>query len=492
MADKRKPEMKKLNATLISQKKSGGHFVKNMVSKQKRRFREDGFDLDLTYITSSIIAMGFPSSAVEAMYRNNIDDVVNFLKSRHKGKYMVYNLCSEKSYDHAKFNNQVVRFPFDDHNCPKFDDLEPFCEALDEWLASDSENISAIHCKAGKGRTGVVICVYLLHTGMWDTAQEALRYYGVARTQNQKGVTIPSQRRWVYYYQKLMEMRKAGVAKQKSKWYRINKIFVSKQAPRFIQCTIFNNEYKYVCTIKNGQISNVKAKQKNGNHYTEIIPINAAVRKDIKIQFDSGGLRKTRVFSTWLNTDWIHIDNINFDRTIHQDKNLKQIELEQLMYNQKIVTIVLEKDEIDKVNKDKKCKNFELKIEFEVIESKDDDDDDQKLNGNGQQISIKVNQMSSEQIVVTALRLQDNLFIRNRGWKGVIYENCFTGSDVCKWLKKEGGFATNEEAVEFGNVLLKEKVMYAVKREGEPLLKELKNGPFFYRFNTNPNSVKMN
>jgi len=30
--------------------------------------------------------------------------------------------------------------------------------------------------------------------------------------------------------------------------------------------------------------------------------------------------------------------------------------------------------------------------------------------------------------------------------------------------------------------LLKEKVMYAVKREGQPLLKELKNGPFFYRY----------
>ena len=27
----------------------------------------------------------------------------------------------------------------DDHNCPKFDDLEPFCEALDEWLCADPE-----------------------------------------------------------------------------------------------------------------------------------------------------------------------------------------------------------------------------------------------------------------------------------------------------------------------------------------------------------------
>lgn len=42
--------------------------VRSIVSKKKKRFisADEGFDLDLSYITPRIIAMGFPSSGVEA------------------------------------------------------------------------------------------------------------------------------------------------------------------------------------------------------------------------------------------------------------------------------------------------------------------------------------------------------------------------------------------------------------------------------------------
>ena len=85
--------------------------------------------------------MGFPESGKSAILHNNIKDVAKFLNTKHNNnKYMVYNLVSERyGYDHDKFNNCVVRFPFDSLQPPKFNDLEPLCKAIDEWLSADNQ-----------------------------------------------------------------------------------------------------------------------------------------------------------------------------------------------------------------------------------------------------------------------------------------------------------------------------------------------------------------
>lgn len=46
-----------------------------------------------------------------------------------------------------------------------------FCENVQEWMDRDKRNVIAIHCKGGKGRTGTMICTWLVHCGVFDEAQ---------------------------------------------------------------------------------------------------------------------------------------------------------------------------------------------------------------------------------------------------------------------------------------------------------------------------------
>jgi phosphatidylinositol-3,4,5-trisphosphate 3-phosphatase/dual-specificity protein phosphatase PTEN len=177
--------------------------VRSLVSKKKNRFvdKENGFNLDLSYITENIIAMGFPSEGSESLYRNPMSEVQRFFDVRHKDHFKIYNLCSERSYDLTQFFPRCERFGFDDHNPCPLALIKPYCESMDEWLTADPKNVASVHCKAGKGRTGTMICAYLVHSRKCATADEALFHFGVVRTKNAKGVTIPSQMRYVHYYE---------------------------------------------------------------------------------------------------------------------------------------------------------------------------------------------------------------------------------------------------------------------------------------------------
>lgn len=186
--------------------------ARHVVSQNKRRYQEGGFDLDMTYITENIIAMGFPAGDmssgffgyVEGFYRNHMEEVIKFFETHHKDKYKVYNLCSERLYDASLFEGKVASFPFDDHNCPPIQLIISFCKSAYSWLKEDIENVVVVHCKAGMARTGLMISSLLLYLKFFPTAEESIDYYNQKRCFDSKGLVLPSQIRYVKYFERIL------------------------------------------------------------------------------------------------------------------------------------------------------------------------------------------------------------------------------------------------------------------------------------------------
>jgi len=60
------------------------------------------------------------------------------------------------------------------------------CVDIILFLINNPDSSVAIHCKAGKGRTGVMICCYLIFSGLCKSAEDAMDHYSVRRTYNKK------------------------------------------------------------------------------------------------------------------------------------------------------------------------------------------------------------------------------------------------------------------------------------------------------------------
>ena len=290
-------------------------YIKSLVSKAKSRFVYDGFDLDLTYITPRIIAMGFPSTAIEGLYRNNMDDVKRFFNTRHKNHYKVYNLCGERTYPKDTFYKQSY-YPFPDHEAPPLNLLLPFCQDAKAFLEENQDNIVAVHCKAGKGRTGTFICCLMIYLNIFKTADEALAYYGIMRVGDGRGVTIPSQIRYVNYFEKILD-KKIDINVNPKKII-IRKIKLS-NAPGFsrvgwnssLTFSIENGEkncFKYYDYIKKRETFNLTMGQIE--FYLGVKGFE--VSGDVKFTFFNVGMIGTRdkIFKFWIHTKFLPEGNM--------------------------------------------------------------------------------------------------------------------------------------------------------------------------------------
>ncbi|TPX32362.1 hypothetical protein SmJEL517_g04513 [Synchytrium microbalum] len=325
------------------------------VSLQKRRFVDeaDGFNLDLTYITDNVIAMGAPAERMDALYRNPIGEVRRFLDLKHANRYKIYNLCSEQCYPSSRFPSApIAHYPFDDHNPPPIEIFQPFVNDVRTWLSVHEKNVAVVHCKAGKGRTGVMVCAYLLSIGLAKNAEEAIRFYGAARTRNQKGVTIPSQVRYVHYCDALI----------RNGWKYATKTLFLKSIvlhtiPHFSSMhphplTMITIRHTVVYTLNS---STRVSKTPGSIRITpgSVIPLCG----DVKIEFfHCDTLRTIKMCRVWFNTAFIPPADSKQEPNMHR--------------------LVLRKWEVDGAHKDKYSKRFDdtFAVEIELLDLENSDE----------------------------------------------------------------------------------------------------------------------
>ncbi|XP_037293206.1 phosphatidylinositol 3,4,5-trisphosphate 3-phosphatase and dual-specificity protein phosphatase PTEN isoform X1 [Manduca sexta] len=334
--------------------------IKGIVSKRRIRYTKHGFNLDLAYITDRLIAMGFPAEKLEAVYRNHIDEVNRFLEKMHKDHYKIYNLCWERSYDSSKFQGNVAKYAFKDHMPPNIELIQPFCEDVHKWLSTDSRNVAAVHCKAGKGRTGTMVCCYLLYSGQMATADEALKFYGTKRTLDEKGVTIPSQRRYVEYYAALL---RSGVQ------YRATKVHVrslvlspappalngSHSAP---ELAISQAHPPFKTPSGCQEVSRTETGLRV--HLTHCTPLYGDVRVDVynKPKLKMG---KEKMFHFWFNTFFVASE------LAEGAQRVTPLPDSQYRPNLETFKLTLNKWQLDDAHKDKQHKNYSPDFKVELI-----------------------------------------------------------------------------------------------------------------------------
>ena len=262
----------------------------------------------MAFITKRVVAMGYPSIGCESVYRNKLEDLKNFF-AKYEPEYKVYNLCIEdgRIYQKRSFNvvsdngimeqKKVGLFPFLDHQPCPIKLMLQLCTDLCLFLIRNPKAVATLHCKAGKGRTGMMIVSYLVFSGLCKTVEEAMQHYGRQRTKNGRGVTIPSQKRYIEYF--------LAFCHSHFTWpfYRCIPLIKA----RFLSDTIYNilrdylNKTDYFYTL-------------NSFHFTSVKVGPFKKKKDAKLEFSSLNCKKmgfekcTQIITQEGNNYYISID----------------------------------------------------------------------------------------------------------------------------------------------------------------------------------------
>lgn len=181
--------------------------IKKLVSTPTKSYTNDyGIPLDLSYITDRILVCSCPVSTFpQVLYRNSINDLVNFLDISHPSHWSIWNFKNENPDDYSfalenDLKNKLHHFPWPDHEAPPFQLILSAVASIHQYLEDSPSNVAVLHCKMGKGRSGLIAVAYLMIYENYSRIQACQLFTKKRMKQGfGEGVSILSQLKYLSY-----------------------------------------------------------------------------------------------------------------------------------------------------------------------------------------------------------------------------------------------------------------------------------------------------
>lgn len=183
----------------------------------------------------------------------------------------------------------------------------------------------------GKGRTGTMICAWLVYNGHFDESAEVLEYFGDRRTDTSigskyQGVETPSQARYIDYFSQIITQLDGIIPENKSvklETISIEGIVnVGHGDGSDISCNILIDR-QHLFHFDIGTETNCSAFYNRNEDILIVTPINCPILiGDVRFKFNCRSKKVPKgyegcAFYFWINTSFIKNEkSISFDREV--------------------------------------------------------------------------------------------------------------------------------------------------------------------------------
>uniref|UniRef100_A0A915DAG8 Phosphatase tensin-type domain-containing protein n=1 Tax=Ditylenchus dipsaci TaxID=166011 RepID=A0A915DAG8_9BILA len=164
--------------------------------------------LPVTQITSRIAALTFTTNVPDHVYKSKLREISDGLKRNFPDQYKIFNVSQKRSDLGRSNSGVVVELGWPDNLSPPLDRLCSICKQIENWLASNSNNIAIIHCKGWLARAAIVVAAYLHYTNICYPGAETVADKFSMQLFSEKYLNSdygqPSHKRYLKYFSNLL------------------------------------------------------------------------------------------------------------------------------------------------------------------------------------------------------------------------------------------------------------------------------------------------